>query len=478
MAPTLSLLLLGTAAAMKCPGSKSWIHASTKVQAVADASCDDVMSEMIARVTSDWKDPHNGGTYSVLSKADGELNLQRVTGNKKFTDKMTLTFSQEGSQCAVNACSESQSFSIGDFSTNYCNLRNLYCGSADGCVTVKHDFTTEEQRIMPSFGAGGDKKACIVKESGTTPLTLGTAAMKCPGSKSWIHASAEVEAVADASCDDVMSEMIARVTSDWKDPHNGGTYSVLSKADGELNLQRVTGNKKFTDKMTFTFSQEGSQCAVNACSESQSFSIGDFSTNYCNLRNLYCGSADGCVTVKHDFTTKESKVDPSFGAGGDKKACIVKAASVANVLEKTMLRQPELLGGTTEDTLGCVSDNCPVDNQTLQPSPLCVLGNCTKNLAKCLFSSTCRHGVMCELGCFDDLKNTEDDAGRLAGVLECMRAHCPGFPPSKTCAALHCTVEAGACALHSKCRSALECADGCVPGKYAAALAAFTQPVV
>ena len=40
--------------------------------------------------------------------------------------------------------------------------------------------------------------------------------------------------------------------------------------------------------------------------------------------NLYCGSADGCVTVKHDFTTKESKVDPSFGAGGDKKACIVK----------------------------------------------------------------------------------------------------------------------------------------------------------
>ena len=45
------------------------------------------------------------------------------------------------------------------------------------------------------------------------------------------------------------------------------------------------GNKKFTDKMTFTFSQEGSQCAVNACSESQSFSIGDFSTNYCNLRS-------------------------------------------------------------------------------------------------------------------------------------------------------------------------------------------------
>ena len=35
-------------------------------------------------------------------------------------------------------------FSIADFSTNYCNVRNLYCGKEDGCVTVKHSFATEE----------------------------------------------------------------------------------------------------------------------------------------------------------------------------------------------------------------------------------------------------------------------------------------------------------------------------------------------
>ncbi|CAJ1415770.1 unnamed protein product [Effrenium voratum] len=45
MAPISLLSLLGTAAAMKCPGSSSWIHASAEVQAMAEASCADVSEE-------------------------------------------------------------------------------------------------------------------------------------------------------------------------------------------------------------------------------------------------------------------------------------------------------------------------------------------------------------------------------------------------------------------------------------------------
>ena len=40
--------------------------------------------------------------------------------------------------------------------------------------------------------------------------------MKCPGSPSWVHASAEVEGIAAASCQDVMEEIKARVTGDWQ----------------------------------------------------------------------------------------------------------------------------------------------------------------------------------------------------------------------------------------------------------------------
>ena len=110
------------------------------------------------------------------------------------------------------------------------------------------------------------------------------------------------------------------------------------------------------------------------------------------------------------------------------------------------------------------------------PSPLCVLESCTSNLAKCLFSSSCRDGVMCEMKCTEPLAKTEE-AVHFAGFMECMRVHCPGFPPSKSCAALHCGVEAASCAVHSACRHTMECADKCVPDKYTAALAAMDLPV-
>ncbi|CAJ1380485.1 unnamed protein product [Effrenium voratum] len=138
-------------------------------------------------------------------------------------------------------------------------------------------------------------------------------------------------------CKDVVDEIRARVTSaSWHDPHNGGTYSFLDdSADDVLQIQRVTANKKYTDKMTFTFTKQGHKkaCAVHACSESQVFSIADFSTNYCNLRNLYCGSEDGCKPVRHDFSSEELDISPSMGAGNDKSACIAGATKDALVVD-------------------------------------------------------------------------------------------------------------------------------------------------
>mmetsp|Transcript_59651 Transcript_59651/g.139558 ORF Transcript_59651/g.139558 Transcript_59651/m.139558 type:complete len:175 (-) Transcript_59651:172-696(-) len=149
-------------------------------------------------------------------------------------------------------------------------------------------------------------------------------------------------------------------------------------------------------------------------------------------------------------------------------------AETPQTRQTTMLLQAAaLLNSTADDTLGCVS-SCPMDNQTLNPSLRCVLGNCTTNLAKCLFSSECRKGVMCELGCTEPIART-DSGLHFASMMECMRVHCPGFPPNKGCAALHCATEAASCAWRSKCRHALECADGCVPSKYAAALEAVQQ---
>ncbi len=88
---------------------------------------------------------HNGGTYSyagkVVPNGYGGIEIHRTTGDGKYTDKMILGFFDfvrpEGGKnvdyCDVRGCSESQVSSILDYSTNYCNVRTLICGSSDGC---------------------------------------------------------------------------------------------------------------------------------------------------------------------------------------------------------------------------------------------------------------------------------------------------------------------------------------------------------
>ena len=130
-----------------------------------------------------------------------------------------------------------------------------------------------------------------------------------------------------APCATAFEEMLARVNGqygNWHDPHNNGTYSVLaSQPPGTLALSRRTGDGKYTDKLTFTFADASSStCSIAGCSESQVTSVADFSTNYCNLRMLYCGAVDGCSPVVHDFVSSEEKVQPSVGASSDRKACL------------------------------------------------------------------------------------------------------------------------------------------------------------
>eukprot|EP00933_Yihiella_yeosuensis_P078965 TRINITY_DN9099_c1_g5_i1.p1 TRINITY_DN9099_c1_g5~~TRINITY_DN9099_c1_g5_i1.p1 ORF type:complete len:337 (+),score=86.53 TRINITY_DN9099_c1_g5_i1:94-1104(+) len=291
-------------------------------------------------------------------------------------------------------------------------------------------------------------------------------AMVCPGSPSFLHASAKVEALASTSCAEVKAEMLGRVAAQasqqWEDPHNKGTYKVISGAEDadQLEFSRLTGNKQYTDKMTFTFQDEDGTCKISGCSESQVFSVADFSTNYCNLRNLYCGSADGCKPVKNDFAVNETWVLPSVGAGKDPSKCIV--AQTPTLRGEVFAAEKKVTQSYGDEALGCVADNCPLDPHSLMPSISCVLANCTSKLTKCIFHTTCRQELFCESKCSAPITNT-DDAPKFQRVTDCVRVHCPVFPVSKTCAAVHCADHAIACGMHKKCRAALECSNTCLP---------------
>jgi hypothetical protein len=138
----------------------------------------------------------------------------------------------------------------------------------------------------------------------------------CPPTPATVHAKCAMTVQFDQPCDVVQTEMIARLRAEnnWVDPHNQGTYTLSeansnSDSTNRLEASRLTGNKMYTDKLAFGFTNSTSQsgCTVSACSVSQVTSILDMSTNYCNLRNLYCNSKqDSCPVVHHELTYKEA----------------------------------------------------------------------------------------------------------------------------------------------------------------------------
>jgi len=66
----------------------------------------------------------------------------------------------------------------------------------------------------------------------------------------------------------------------------------------------------FTDLFGFRYqSTPNNACHVVGCSESQVPSQCDFSTNFCNMYNLYCSEADGCSPVKHDLVPASSSTE-------------------------------------------------------------------------------------------------------------------------------------------------------------------------
>jgi len=154
-----------SSADMLCPSTAAplGIACGMQITTTTTASCSTVLAEMKARVAGQygaWHDPHNNGTYAVQSFG-GTFSASRLTGDGKYTDKMIFTLTAEGSGCKIEACSRSQVFSIGDFGTNYCDLKMLYCGTADGCKPVVNDFAVSSETTSKFSQSTVDLSACL-----------------------------------------------------------------------------------------------------------------------------------------------------------------------------------------------------------------------------------------------------------------------------------------------------------------------------
>merc|ERR1711976_1046404 len=138
----------------------------------------------------------------------------------------------------------------------------------------------------------------------------------------------ELTTTAAASCSTVSAEINARLAGEngWYDQHNRGTYTKQNYG-GDVSASRLTGDGKYTDKMIFSLTDADGSCTIQACSESQVFSIGDAGTNYCNVKLLVCGSDQGCKVAKNDFTlgseTTSKKAQASVNMGNCLAATVV-----------------------------------------------------------------------------------------------------------------------------------------------------------
>eukprot|EP00567_Pseudictyota_dubia_P004495 CAMPEP_0197439726 /NCGR_PEP_ID=MMETSP1175-20131217/6396_1 /TAXON_ID=1003142 /ORGANISM="Triceratium dubium, Strain CCMP147" /LENGTH=185 /DNA_ID=CAMNT_0042969687 /DNA_START=86 /DNA_END=643 /DNA_ORIENTATION=- len=133
-----------------CPGSPASVHAKCEmtVRFPNESDCSEVLEEITLRLEhkNGWVDPHNGGKYELLSSSKDKdtvlLEASRRTGNGQYTDLLNVQLTAQNG-CVVEACSESQVTSILDFSTNYCNLHNLYDGNLDNAI--KHKFVDYQE---------------------------------------------------------------------------------------------------------------------------------------------------------------------------------------------------------------------------------------------------------------------------------------------------------------------------------------------
>jgi len=129
------------------------------------------------------------------------------------------------------------------------------------------------------------------------------------------HASCSINWIVPTTCDDVRTQLINQMNQ-WQGDSNCGQVSdtcpsmpcgqkclyefLETQEDGAVKGRHLTPVKRYSDTLTFRFEEQSgaNSCKVDAFSTSDTwYAILDFSTNYCNLRNLLDGtglsSSDG-----------------------------------------------------------------------------------------------------------------------------------------------------------------------------------------
>ena len=93
-------------------------------------TCAELEKQVQHNVDTFKPEPEAKGIYEAEQCHEGDKEgdyvwANRLTGDRKYTDDVTINFYQEADYCRVVGFSRSRVLSVYDYSTNYCNIRNL-----------------------------------------------------------------------------------------------------------------------------------------------------------------------------------------------------------------------------------------------------------------------------------------------------------------------------------------------------------------
>ena len=100
------------------------------------------------------------------------------------------------------------------------------------------------------------------------------------------HADCAMDATYASSCATVYSSMQGLLKQTGGVDLGKGLYEIVETTENDyIWFHRTTPVKKYVDDILFEFTAKGDNCVVKSKSRSQTLSVYDYATNFCNMWN-------------------------------------------------------------------------------------------------------------------------------------------------------------------------------------------------
>eukprot|EP00347_Sterkiella_histriomuscorum_P010391 403376478 len=116
-----------------------------------------------------------------------------------------------------------------------------------------------------------------------------------------LHANCAMHVTySNQECSAVLEKLQSTIKDFTPEPKSKGLYKIKEQDADYVWTTRTTPTKHYVDDIIFELTQNGADCQVDSKSRSQTLSIYDYETNYCNMWTVHdAASGFSNLTTDH-----------------------------------------------------------------------------------------------------------------------------------------------------------------------------------